>query len=145
MAIFCQTINVNTKHTRQVHIPRYHSISVVASLGTKGPSKFNDSKIFLLWLFQWNTGIMLTIRTIPIFCCNHSNEILESFCKGPTIQITQLRWVYKITRKSLQNDFSISLEWWLQQKIILIISMIPVFHWNNENKKIFKSSNLLWP
>ena len=49
VAIFCQTINVNTKHTRQVHIPRYHSISVVASLGTKGPSKFNDSKIFLLY------------------------------------------------------------------------------------------------
>ena len=35
----------------------------------------------------------------------------------------------------------------IQQKpeIILIISMIPVFHWNNENKKIFESLNLLGP
>ena len=29
--------------------------------------------------------------------------------------------------------------------IILIISMIPVFHWNNEDKKIFDSLNLLGP
>ena len=27
----------------------------------------------------------------------------------------------------------------------LTISMMPVFHWNNENKKIFESSNLLRP
>ena len=50
-------------------------------------------------------------------------------------------------RNYLQNDSSISLEWWLQQKIgiVLIVSMIPVFHWNNEDKKIFDSSNLLGP
>ena len=44
-----------------------------------GPSKFDDSKIFLFTMFQWNTGIMLIIKIIPVFCCNHhSNEILES-------------------------------------------------------------------
>ena len=29
--------------------------------------------------------------------------------------------------------------------IILIISTIPMFHWNNHNMKILVSSNLLWP
>ena len=50
-------------------------------------------------------------------------------------------------RNYLQNDSSISLEWWLQQKIgiVLIVSMIPVFNWNNHNKKIFESLNLLEP
>ena len=40
------------------------------------------------------------------------------------------------------------MEWWLQQNtgiIQITISMMPVFHWNNENKKIFESSNLLRP
>ena len=120
-----------------------------------GPSKFDDSKIFLFWLFQSTKEIVLIIRMIPVFCCNnhHSSEILESFCKfvnSSELSATLLRWVHKIItkwqqKKYLQNDFSISLEWWLQQKtgIVLIISTIPVFHWNNHNKKSLELSNLL--
>ena len=105
-----------------------------------------SSMIFLLWLFQWNTWIMLIITMIPVSCCNHhSSEVLELFCKHflviilflfgkiiraeSAIHRTQLILVDKtttkwyITRKYLQNDSSISLEWWLKRKtgIILIV------------------------
>ena len=58
---------------------------------TWGPSKLYDSKIFLSRLFQWNTGILVILRRIPVFCCNnHSSEILESFCKTGIILIISM-------------------------------------------------------
>ena len=46
--------------------------------------------------------------------------------------------------KFIWADHSTKLRW-VKRMIRMIISMIPLFHWNNENKKIFESLNLLWP
>ena len=50
-------------------------------------------------------------------------------------------------KKYLQNNFRILVEWWLQEKtgIVLIISTIPVFHWNNLNKKSWNYRTCLGP
>ena len=115
-------------------------------IGTMGPSKFNDSKIFLFSLFQWNTGIMLIIRMISVFCCNHHpNEILELFCKYFIVSYSKhsarmsLQNNKKIFAKRFQyfigmmitakyrNDFDyqhnscVSLEQWKQENLWIIV------------------------
>ena len=50
-----------------------------------------------------------------------------------------------ITAVYLQNDSSISQEWWNHSVYQLSKWTIPVFHWNDDNNKTLLSLYLLWP
>ena len=166
MAIFCQTINVNTKHTRQVHIPRYHSISVVASLGTKGPSKFNDSKIFLLYdcsnetqesCWQSEQFQFFAVIIIPMKYWNHfANNFFFSFrcCFVNSSELSQLLTALSSDEytKQQQNDnkkmipvFCWNDDYCKSLESFWLSALIPAFYLNDHNKKTLESLNLVGP
>ena len=106
------------------------------------PSKFDNSKIFLR-LFQWNAGIVLIIRTIPVFCCNHhSSELLKSFCKYFfCCHFVIILWTH-LSRLALSSDEFTNQQQNDNKKILAI--RFQYFTYSKRLESFWLSAQFLW-